>query len=318
MAQISLEQSRIEARAREAETAMQAEKNRLEAEAKQAELQMQKEQQEREDALKEQEMINKENDKEKKREQRQAAIDDITTKLTTIPKKINMEREKLKMVKAEFGDTTEKLNEIELKLNNWDQFKEQHLIVFKLNLKNAKHDYERDDKAIKDAVNSTGVHEENVNRFLLYTHNLINATVSTTHATNKLQTKISTFGELISRLCQTKLSIEGYFTDVMPKLKPFIPILSVKGFTYMDELKCKSTDEFEKDIFPMLEKGIVQQKTKDNIAETNEEKKQEPAAEKSFKELLTEWKLAKYIDKFEEEGWDDPRDYKDMEVDDLK
>merc|ERR1712066_1186231 len=40
--------------------------------------------------------------------------------------------------------------------------------------------------------------------------------------------------------------------------------------------------------------------------------------EVSFRDLLKQWKLDKYADKFEDEGWDDPEDWHEISEEELK
>merc|ERR1712190_481223 len=93
----------------------------------------------------------------------------------------------------------------------------------------------------------------NVGKFCQLTHCLLDATISTTSHSNKLDAEISTFGELVSRECQDKLTVEQYFGD--KNLKRFILILAAEDFKNVDSLRCKDEEEYE-EILCLLERGI--------------------------------------------------------------
>merc|ERR1712228_492299 len=59
--------------------------------------------------------------------------------------------------------------------------------------------------------------------------------------------------------------------------------------------------------------------SKDELGNDDDEKEEVPSAStKTFDVLLKEWGLEKYIDKMQDEGWDDPEDWIDITEDDLK
>ena len=86
-------------------------------------------------------------------------------------------------------------------------------------------------------------------------------------------------------------------------------------------MKCKNEEEFDKEIIPLIEKGLLQQQQKrqeQQQSEENEEEKQDEKPEISFKELLTEWRLEKYIEKFGDEGWDEVETWNELTEEDLE
>lgn len=93
-----------------------------------------------------------------------------------------------------------------------------------LQLKKAEYEFREADEQIKQAINRTGQKEGSVDKFLKLTYGLAEATMTTASHSNKLDAQISAFGELISRECQYKLTVDEYFTD--KNLDRFIPILT--------------------------------------------------------------------------------------------
>merc|ERR1712228_695574 len=57
--------------------------------------------------------------------------------------------------------------------------------------------------------------------------------------------------------------------------------------------------------------------SKDDMVD-DDEKENETKAVKSFDVLLKEWGLEKYIDKMQDEGWDDPEDWQEITDDELQ
>merc|ERR1711971_570912 len=100
---------------------------------------------------------------------------------------------------------------------------------------------------------------------------------------NKLDAEISTFGELVSRECQDKLTIEQYFGD--KNLKRFIPILAKEDFRNVSSLTCEDEEEYNEILRLIENKG------------SDDEKE-----EIDGKLLMTEWGLAKFWDAMEEMG----------------
>merc|ERR1712039_532416 len=162
-------------------------------------------------------------------------------------------------------------------------------------------------------INKTGQIESNVGKFLTLTHGLLGATVATTTNSNELDAEITTFGGLVGRECQDKVTVKQYFGD--KNLSRFIPVLAKEDFTNLSELTCKDEDEYN-EMLEIIEKGIkemeVEQKKEDE-KEEKEEEKEELDGEALFKK----WGLVKLWDAMNDAGCTDVEDWKYVEDEDL-
>lgn len=175
---------------------------------------------------------------------------------------------------------------------------------------------------IAAAIRKTGQQESNVGKFLVLAAQMSKATMATTAKSNKLEAQLATFGELVTRETRSKLAISTYFEN-HECLKPFVPALKDAGYNNMESLKCDNDEEFA-EIVSILDKAAAAMDV-DNSQEDkpNEDQKAieaPPPAESEPddpEQMLAKYKLGKFWQVLEDEGWDDPEQWADLTDDDL-
>merc|ERR1712154_594414 len=303
---------------------------------REAEAEMERRKQAHAQRLKQMQIDKEERDKNRKIKQKEQSLNSITAEMNKLDELIDADIIELELEKKDLERTTKELEVKQEWIHKFETYKEYELQKKsdELQLKTAKMNFDRDDQAIKAAIDTTGQHEGNVAKFLMLTHSLLGATVATTAHSNKLEAKIATFDELIARECHDKLSIEQYFYQ--QNLIRFIPILAECSQKYVnvDQLECDEEEEYE-EILEILQNGLQkkleiesEEKNNDDIDEekmeevNNTESKpqinEELKGEELAKHLLTKWGLIKKWDKMKENEWMEPKDWKDLIEDDAE
>merc|ERR1712154_715797 len=124
-------------------------------------------------------------------------------------------------------------------------------------------------------------------------------------------------GTLIQRSCSAKLQIATYFKEI--GLERLVPILEKEGYKTMDDIKCNEDKKEEEwnEILEIVENGLKA------LEEDGGDEKDADNEEIDGKALLEQWstkkiKLSKYWEAMEEDGFDDPTQWKDLTDDELK
>ena len=252
-----------------------------------------------------------EQDKKRRIAQKETNLANIQATVNKLDGLLSRDTKDLEQTKKELEQATKEQKVLQKLIANFDNYKQVELdkVSDDLQLKPALQEFEDADEQIKAAINKTGQIEQNVCKFLTLTHCLLEATRATTSHSNKLDAQIGTFGELVSRECQGKLTVEQYFGDT--NLKRFIPILAKGGYLNLHDLRCANDDEY-REILEVIEDGIKDEKGDDD--EKEEEKEDVDAGRK----LLEEWRLGNYWNAMRDDGWEDPVDWQDLSDDQLK
>ena len=252
-----------------------------------------------------------ERDKKSRIAQKEANLANIAAELNKLDGLINRDTKDLEQTQEALEKICKEQEVQQQLIANFDNYKQVELdkVSDDLQLKTAHQTFDNADKQIKAAINKCGQIEQNVGRFLTLTHSLLGATIATTSHSNKLDAEITTFGELVSRECQDKLTVEQYFGD--KNLKRFIPILAKEDFKNVESLKCTDEDEYN-EILCLIESGVKKLMEE----EKGDDEKEEEAIDGEA--LLKKWGFSKYWDALVEAECTDPNDWKYLEEDDLK
>eukprot|EP01084_Bolivina_argentea_P028835 53562_1 len=232
--------------------------------------------------------------KDKQRKTLESTIKNVDAKIKDTEKKLKDARnEKISSERLKTKYSEQKKNFI-TKINNFSGYKEVQLQNFitlnKIDVAFEK--YQRDRNEIEDAITKTGVHSDDVGKFLILTHAMTGATMNTQAQANKLDVALNTFGTIINNECQDKITIDSYFSE--QNLDAFIPILSNEGYKTLEHMICDDEKEFTKVILTKLDKGIdrEEKKQKEDALNKQEECKEE---QKKQRIRLTEIFVYQYL-----------------------
>jgi len=257
-------------------------------------------------AMKEMWINAKEKDRKNKEKQRDDALKRIKQVIDDLDKENKMANEQLIIIKKEHEDLVQNIENQDRIIKNWPNYKKDKLETKKRNMDKAFKDWQLNEKEIYAAIESTGVHEDNVCRFLKLTHSLIGETAQSQVHANRLDARLNTFYILLQRQCQDKLTIESVFES--NRLQRFAPILAKENYHECDDLICDDIDEFNEDILSICKTAISQQ--------INEWQKRHPHDIDPFEAFLTHYGIIKFKIGLEENGFDSLDAVNDIENDD--
>jgi len=205
------------------------------------------------------------------------------------------------------------------KIEKWDEMvtKVMDFVKKEQELKQKREAYENNDNLITKAIEATGQTADGVARFLRLTQGMIGATRNVTQQSNRLDVEVGTFGTMLTRECDDSVTAETYFNSLLKRLAPFAAALTAKGYDTLKSMICADDDEFA-DIVAVLEKAIKLSNAGDDSKD--DEKTESVVVEEeevSGKDLLDQWKLSQFWDKLEADGYDEPKEWGDIDDDEL-
>eukprot|EP01084_Bolivina_argentea_P255629 430048_1 len=270
------------------------EKLELEKIAKKKEIEAQE--QKHQEELKQMQINAEKENVDNQKQQRDEALVRLQTAIVDWEKQKLADEGDLAKIKEELTEATEILDVQNKTITDFDKI--ELLKEERKTMEDTEKRYKRNDDEILATIMKTGVNEDSIGRFLKLTHRLIGDTVSTQEEANKLNAELATFGKMIGRECQDKLSIDYYFKE--KNLARFAPILLAQNYNDLQDLECKDDDEFE-DIVDIINKDI---KKKKKIWNTKHAKNNEPDEddEENLELLLIKYGLKKYISSLKKAG----------------
>eukprot|EP01083_Nonionella_stella_P301306 1032915_1 len=142
----------------------------------------------------------------------------------------------------------ERLNKLKHNINSFAAIKANNseLQAIKRKLIRAEKKYKRCVEEISDTIDKTGLSEENIGLFLRQLNKIRDAILKQPESLSKMNEKLSTFVDLMSREFNTELSIESYFGFV--NLKKYEPLMKEAGYNALEELICEDEREFNERI----------------------------------------------------------------------
>jgi len=265
--------------------------------------------------------------KEMAQKDRKERLEYFNAKKDSVVDKLDRVNEELKTIMGQNEAAIKQSEVISKQIAEDEELQKQAMADCDKELDIVRQKMQKGEDEIAAAIAKTGQTESNVGKFLVLAAQMSKATMATTAKSNKLEAQLTTFGELVTRETRSKLAISTYFEE-HECLKPFVPALKAGGFGNMDSLKCATDEEFQ-EIVNILDAAAVDLQNRIDAAEqSNDDQKTEqkaiaapepePEPETEDPEaMLKKYKLGKFWETLEDEGWDDPESWPDLTDDDL-